>query len=346
MNSFNRPFVDLLEPRQFLSATLTPGVSYDTGLKTAGAQKNWSFNLVAGQAIMASVGNVSTDAPNFHPELILIAPNGKAIARSSGNIGALVSKSAPVTGTYRVRVRDTDDVATASIAITAFYTNGTTITDGDDGGTANSGERFPATISPGDLDVWQIPATAGQFLSVVANENDIGSGVGVGVLVVGPNGQGVISGASDTGLSLDVPKIQSGEYYAVVYDFGLTTTGRYGISFGQTPGPQTTEDPDTQTPLSSGVARNGNLPSGDIDLFQVPVTAGHTISVTASRTGGTTTPQILLIDPNGNEVAHSGTGATNTSVSTNTTVGGTWSILLRNAEPDDGGAYALTYTLS
>ncbi|MGN6504098.1 MAG: hypothetical protein ACTHM6_00905 [Tepidisphaeraceae bacterium] len=339
-------FIDTLEPRQLLAATLTPGITYSTAIKTAGAQKNWSITVSAGQAIVVSAGEATANS-SFNPELILIAPNGKTLARGIGSSGAFVSRSAPVSGTYRVRVIDRDRTATSSIQVTAFFSNGAPITDGDDAGVANSGRRFGATISPGDLDVWRINAKAGQFITGIADENTPGDPIGIGMLIVGPDGKGIVSQASPVGVTLNIPqkKITDGIYYAVVYDSTLTGTGRYGISFIQTPGPQTTEDPDTQTPLQSGVTRNGQIPAGDVDVFQKDFTAGQHLTITATRDTGNTTPDILLIDPTGKQVA-AASGATSATVNFDVTLAGTYSIALLNATSGTGGSYNLTYVVT
>ena len=239
--------IDSLEPRHMFDG-LTAGVTVATAVTSSRPQKNWSINLVAGQAIIVAAGESTTSA--FEPQLILITPNHKAMARSVGASGAFISKVAPITGTYVVRIRDTDGTHVSGVTVTAAFTGTGAIVDGDDAGTEQSGRRFAASISPGDLDVWSIPASGKQFLSVVANENTNGSSVGLGVAILGPDGAGVTAKESETGFAIDVPNVKSGDYYAVVYENGANASGRYGIAFGLTPGVQTTEDP-TPRPLSS-----------------------------------------------------------------------------------------------
>jgi hypothetical protein len=323
--------------------TLTAGVTVSTAVNASRPQKNWSINLVAGQAIIVTAGETTTSA--FQPQLILITPNRKAMARSVGESGAFISKVAPVTGTYVVRIRDTDGTHFSGVNITAAFTGSGSITDGDDATTMQSGRRFAAGISQGDLDVWKINAVGKQFLSIVANENTNGSSMGVGVAILGPDGTGVTAKESETGFAIDVPQVKAGTYYAVVYENGVNSSGRYGISLGLSPGVQTTEDPDTQTPLVSGATRTGDLPSGDIDLFQQSISAGKSLTVTVARNGSSVTPQILLIDPNGNQVAVT-SGTSSATLTYRTTLSGTYSILTRNRDADTGGSYKLTYTLS
>lgn len=343
MNMRNCPvIVDSLESRHLFDS-LTPGVTVATAVTASRSQKNWSINLIAGQAIIVAAGESTASA--FEPQLILITPNHKAMARSVGDSGAFISKVAPVTGTYVVRIRDTDGTHVSGVTVTAAFTGSSPIIDSDDAGTEQSGRRFAASISPGDLDVWRIPASGKQFLSVVANENANGSSVGIGVAILGPDGVGVTAKESETGFAIDVPNVKAGNYYAVAYENGVNASGRYGIAFGLTPGVQTTEDPDTQTPLVSGATRTGDLPSGDIDLFQQSLAAGKTLKVSLARNGSSVTPAILLIDPNGNQVATT-SGTSTTTLTYKTTIAGTYSILTRNRDADTGGSYKLTYTVA
>ncbi|MDB5325229.1 MAG: hypothetical protein JWM57_798 [Phycisphaerales bacterium] len=342
MTMRKRPaIIDSLEARHMFDS-LTAGVTVATSVTTRSTQKNWSINLVAGQAIIVAGGETGTSA--FQPQLILITPKHKALARSVGDSGAFISRIAPISGTYVVRIRDTDGTHFSGVTVTAAFTGSSPIVDGDDASTEQSGRRFAATISAGDLDVWRIPASGKQFLSVVANENTNGSSVGIGVAILGPDGAGVTAKESETGFAIDVPNVKAGNYYAVAYEPGANATGRYGIAFGLTPGVQTTEDPDTQTPLVSGATRTGDLPSGDIDLFQQTLAAGKTLTVTLARNGSSVTPAILLIDPNGNQVAT--TSGTSTTLTYKTTIAGTYSILTRNRDADTGGSYKLTYTVA
>ena len=340
--SRNTPLIDSLEPRR-LCATLAAGDTYPTNISGSGVQKNWSINLTAGQSIVVAAGETASGP--LQTELILIAPTGKAIARSVGDKGSFIGKVAPVTGTYRVRVRDLGRNDTGGVRVTAFFTGGT-VADSDDAGTIESGRRRASNISPGDLDVWTIPATAGQYLSAVATENDVGAALGMGVLLIGPNGRGVASKESPTGVAIDQPAAQAGTYYAVVYEAGADASGLYGISFARTPGVQYNGDPDTQTPLSSGVARTGDLPGGDTDVFQVSVPANRGVSVTLKGTTGSLDPELLIIDPLGNVVTRANSSNSATAVVNFTaTRAGTYSILARDRESDDGGRFTLTYTL-
>jgi hypothetical protein len=333
-------FIDDLEPRQ-LFASLTPGVTYATSLTSASKEKNWTINLVAGRNVTLAAGDLSGGA--LQTELSLIGPNNTVLKTSTGSVGSFINTTAPTTGTYRVRLRDVGSNDFGNVNITAFY-YASSITDSDDAFAAASGRRFAATIGPGDLDVWTLTAAKGQFLSVGATENSAGSALDVGVLVIGPDGKIVKSAENTKGVKLDIPSAAAGNYYAVVYEPGANTTGRYGITFGRVPGAQYTGDPDTQTPLTNGVTRTGDMPGGDYDIFGINLTAGQTFTATLTRgSTGSLDPELLLIDPTGKLVKTTfGTTGTTLTFKINTT--GQWWLFARDHEGDDGGKYTIKYT--
>lgn len=336
--------IDTLEPRQHFAATLIPGETYATRLATTGAQKNWTIPLVAGQNVTLAAGDRSGSA--LQTELILIGPTGKVYRRSVGEEGSFISLNVPVSGNWRVRLRDLDRDHVGSVQVTAFY-YAPNITDGDDAFVAESGRRRAATADLGDLDVWTIPASRGQFISILASENTVGSPIDIGVLVIGPDGRVVTGGESETGVKIDIPNAMAGNYYAIVYEAGANDhNARYGISLAQTPGPQYTGDPDTIDPLVSGVPRVGDLPGGDLDIWGVTAGVNRTINLSIARGTGSLDPELLLVSPTGQIVA-SANGTTFASLSYNTgSLSGTYWIIARDREGDDGGQYSLTYTLT
>lgn len=331
-------FVEPLESRQ-LFATLTSAETWPTVLSVNSSQKNWTIDLNVGQNVTLAAGDM--DGGAISTELILIGPNNKAIRRSVGEVGSFISYNAPVTGTYRVRVRDVGRNDFGNVQVTAFK-HVPNLTDSDDAFVAESGRRRPATIEQGDLDVWTLTAQQDQFLSVHLAKNP-GMTIDVGVLVIGPDGKVVTGGESAQGVKIDLPRAQAGTYYAVVYEAGADNAGRYGITFARTPGPQYAGDPDTATPLTSGVSRAGDMPPGDYDIWGINLSAGNSFSATLTQNGAGLNPELLLIDPVGNPVATTN-GATTTTLNYSITSSGTWWLLGRDREADTGGLFTIVYT--
>lgn len=333
--------IDTLEPRRML-ASLASGVTWPTVLSARSSQKNWTIELVAGQNLTLAAGDVDSGA--IQTELILIAPNNKALRRSVGENGSFISYNAPVSGTYRVRVRDVGRNDFGNVQVTAFYYQ-PSITDSDDAFVAESGRRRPATIEPGDLDVWTLTSAQGQFLSVHAAENTTGSSVDIGMLIIGPDGKVVTGGENERGVKLDIPNARSGNYYAVVYEAAADDSGRYGITFGRVPGEQYSGDPDTNTPLQNGVTRTGDMPAGDYDIWGINLSSGNSFSATLSRSGGSLNPELLLIDPTG-QLVKSTNGNTSTTLTYSITTSGTWWLLGRDRDANSGGAFTILYSAS
>lgn len=333
--------IDSLEPRQ-LFAALTPGQTLTTSITAVGQTKTWTLPLVAGRQVTVSAGD--TGSTSFAPELSLLDPNGKVVATSSGDKGAFLTTAALVSGTYTVRLRDVSNDQIGSARVTAFA-YAATITDSDDAYTAESGRRRASTIQPGDLDVWTINASDSQFLSVLATENTVGASIGVGIQVIGPDGKLISQKTSTKGAKIDVAGSKSGKYYAVIFEPGSDATGRYGISFAQTSALQYIGDPDTATPLPAGTTRNGDLPGGDMDVFAINLSAGQSITATLARTTGSLDPEMLLVDSSGNIVA-SVNGSPSATLNATASTSGTYYLILRDREADDGGQYTINYSLA
>ncbi len=331
--------IDALENRR-LFASLTSAVTWPTVLSVQSSQKNWTIDLTEGQNVTLAAGDM--DAGAIQTELILIGPNNKAIRRSVGDVGSFISYNAPVTGTYRVRVRDVGRNDFGNVQVTAFSYQ-SSITDGDDAFAAESGRRRPATIEQGDLDVWTLTAQQAQFLSVHAAENSAGDSLDVGILVIGPDGKVVSGGEDEQGVKLDIPNATAGNYYAIVYEAGADDDGRYGITFGRVPGDQYGGDPDTVTPLQNGISRNGDMPGGDYDIWGIDLTAGDAFAATLTRNGGSLNPELLLIDPTG-KLVKSTSGNTTTTLTQTITSTGKWWLFGRDRDANEGGAYVVVYS--
>ena len=343
--------VDTLEPRKYFAATLIPGLTYETSIRTPGAAKNYSVTLEAGQNLMVVASDRNADA-NFTPSLRVIGPNNRTVRKSVSD-AAFVSINATVAGTYRVRVQDDGRDARGSIKLTGFF-HAPSITDSDDAQVAASGRRFAATMEPGDLDVWTINYTRGQFLSVLATENTAGDPLNIGMQLIDSSGRVIAGGDDAEGVKTDLTKnqrrIRSGVFYAVVYkgvsgaSGNALVSGRYGLSIAQAPGAQYAGDPDTATPLVAGETRNGDLPDGDMDVWGINLQAGDTFSATLSRATEALNPELLLVSPTGVPLVLKN-GATTTTLTYQVPTAGQYWLIGRDREGDTGGRFNIRYTV-
>ena len=336
-------WLELLEPRQLLAA-LTPGLSVQGTITTATQVDTDTISVVAGQTLMVALGKVS--GTSFDPQVKLLDPSSATVRTDSNSTGVFYMVTAATSGTYTLQISDATASHTGDYELTVF-TPSANFSYGEDGAEADSGRRRAAGVGPGDLDVWTITTNAGQFISTEVAANSTGENIDLGAIMFAPNGSVVANKTNTAGLSIDVPNTQtvSGTYFVVIYEPLANLTGRYGITFARFPGKQTTEDPDTNTPLLDGVVRAGQLPSGDYDIFNVPVLEGSTITATLTETSGNLQPELQLFAPDGSLIT-SNSGATTATVNGTAEISGTYWLLARDSTAAGGGNYNIQYNLS
>ena len=335
--------VDLLEPRR-LFAALTPGLSVTGNIATSTQVDTYTVSATAGQTLVVALGETATTA--FDPQVQLIDPSSTPVRTDSNEVGVFYTVTAAKTGNYTLKVGDGGANDTGGYMLTVF-TPTKNFSYGEEGAEAESGRRRAATIGPGDLDVWTITTNAGQFISGEIAANSVGENIDRGEIMFAPDGSVVGQKTDAAGVSIDVPHnlTQSGTYFVVVYEADADLTGRYGITFARLPGKQATEDPDTNVPLPNNTLRNGMLPSGDYDIFSIPVNEGSTFSATFARTSGNLQPELELFNPDGSLVT-STNGASTTTLSATAGINGTYWLMARDRTSGGGGNYSIKYTLS
>jgi hypothetical protein len=342
--SFDSPTFDSLEPRRLFSTALTSGVNVTGSISTKTEVDSYTISLNAGQTMVVALGEAKSSS--YDPWIEVRDPNGKPIKSTFSEVGVFFKLSAPLKGTYTLRVADSGKNDMGSYLLTVFKPGGT-MNYGEEGAEGESGRRRAASISAGDLDIWTLKTTKGQFDAITLTENSAGSALDPGVIIFNPDGTIFADQNNEKGLTIEIPhdKTKAGTYTFVVYEAGANDSGRYGISFARLPGAQYTGDPDTITALKPGEKRNGDLPGGDFDIFAIPITAGQKISATLSRSTGSLDPMLVLFGPDGSKIT-SANGSTSATINATASTTGTYWLLLRDRESDDGGRYDVKYTLS
>ena len=337
-----RHIIERLEFRCLFDA-LTSGVTLNGSIASTGEVDTHSISVSAGQTLVVALGENEGQA--LDPQVELRSPNGGVIRTDSGEAGTYYHVTAPATGTYQLLISDAGSNDTGSYQLTVFRpgTQGT----GEEGADSQSGRRRTGTIEAGDLDVWTIQATRGQYLGAIVAENKVGDAVDIGMLVFAPDGSLVTEKTSELGVQHDIlaSESTSGTYRVVIFEPGANDSGRYGISFGQFPGAQYAGDPDTLNRLQNGESRNGDAPSADFDIWPIYIDEGSTFSVTATRATGSLDPELIFFAPD-SSVISTANGATVATINATATVSGTHWLLLRDREADDGGRYDIQYNLS
>jgi Ca2+-binding RTX toxin-like protein len=343
--------IEHLELRRLLAGTpLASGLSVTSTIGVSGETDTYSVTVPSGVSrFVVTVG--ATSGGGFAPSL------GSTLSSTSVSGGPKVY-SVPGAGTYDVTV--SAGSATGGYRITAFVP-GVAQQDDDagefvdtrDSEDVNSGQRYAATIEPGDLDLFRIDVTANQRISVTLTENDAGSAIDPVLILLDDDGNLANDPTSfqqtdEEGVRVSADGTQSGRYWAIVAEAGSNDTGIYGIATARVPGTQYTGDPDT-APVDAGELRNGELPAGDVDVFEMPgIRRNDTVTITLNRTGGSLDPDLVVYFPDGSELTR-GTRSNNNATSTitfNAATTGTHFVVARDFEADDGGTFDFRYTIT
>jgi hypothetical protein len=195
----------------------------------------WTFTANAGDRIAVNAGEI-VDNDDFRPWVRLYAPNGAILGSASGiEAVSIDSAIAPVTGTYLVLVASFDAGldGTGSYRLTMARSSGAiTVSPGDQGGPLTNGAIHTGEILQGDLDVWTIPAVAGQSILATVTQTSETDDFRPWLRIYAPNGTVL---ANQTGLdstSVNVPAVPvTGTYLVLIasFDSGFDGVGTYTL---------------------------------------------------------------------------------------------------------------------
>jgi hypothetical protein len=168
-----------------------------------------------------------------------------------------------------------------------------------------------------------------------------------------PNGAslGSTSGVSAAALDGLVAPL-SGTYLVLVasFDSGLDGSGAYNLTIAKTGSPVTVSGGDQGGPLTSGVAVNGGIQVGDLDVWTISAAAGQKISAQVSELTDNNDfrPWIRIWAPNGASLGS--TSGVSTAALNNLTapISGTYLVMISSFDSglDGTGTYQLTATIS
>jgi len=146
----------------------------------------------------------------------------------------------PAAATVKAAHRLTRSRSAASVAASAF----TTVAEQEPNNTvatadsASLGDRASGVVDPpGDVDFWFLDLTAGEFLSVDVDANELGSPLDPAIALIAPDGITLLASNDDfDGLDSRISYriTMSGRYYVAIKGFGNAggPTARYAINFG------------------------------------------------------------------------------------------------------------------
>lgn len=206
---------------------------------------------------------------------------------------------APAAKTVKAAHRLTRSRTAASIAASGFTAvaeqeSNNTVATADS--TALGDQASGVVDPPGDVDFWFLDLTAGEFLSVDVDANELGSPLDPTVALIAPDGRTLLSANDDfDGLDSRISYriATSGRYYVAINGVGNTggPTARYAINFGTVTcaavgtEQEPNDGPRTATAIAIGETGSGEVcthddnPAGDVDYWAFTAQAGTTIEL-------------------------------------------------------------------
>lgn len=158
-------------------------------------------------------------------------------------------------------------------------------------------------LAEGERDIWRFDGQAGDTVKVRASSGTWSLDLHLEIL--GPDGAVLVSSSNanyDTSLNLELPV--DGAYTIAVRGWRTDRSGSYNLTYQNINAPYTVGPDDEGGLLENGVAYAGNLPSGDIDMWEFSAAEGDPIRVrVAAQQNAGHDLRLRIYDPSGNLVA-------------------------------------------
>ena len=312
-----------------------------TGQIAKGDLDLWRFDANAGDNIALRIGS-----PGLRPRLQLYGPNGALLLENAGGSSsgtdARVYGTVTNTGTFLLVAQSYYYSRSSSYTLTLARVPGAyAVSPGDEGGALGNGLTQAGTNSLGDLDVWTFPAQAGDNIALRVGAPDYRPWL----QLYGPNGALIADapggGSSHRDVSIFTQVTNSGTYTVLQQSYYYDGTGPYTLNFGQFPGAFTVSPGDEGGRLTNGVAYDGAIALGDLDLWSFAACKGYPFTIVCEKLSGSFTPRVRLYSRTGGLLAtaqHASTVTLNYP-GTNT---GSYTLMIDGAGVNDSGAYRLT----
>jgi hypothetical protein len=301
----------------FAQGALTNGGNDSGVISVAGESDDWTFTASQGDAILLKIAE---GVPNsaLYPWIRLFGPTNAQLASSSGAVAAAITVTAPLTGTYTVRVTDgnTFQDKTGSYVLRLVKTPGAiAVPAGDEGGLLTNGGNHAGVIEVGDLDAWTFDASKDDAILLKIGEvftSETDPGLYPWIRLFGPTGALLGSNSGLLAAALSVTAPLTGTYTVVVTDgntFG-DKTGNYLLRLVKTPGVLTVPTGDEGGPLTNGANHAGVIQVGDLDPWTFDAAKNDAIvlkvgEVFTSQTDPGLYPWIRLFSPTGEQLGSS-----------------------------------------
>jgi hypothetical protein len=290
------------------TSTVSNGENYSGTVSAPGAHDTVPFSATQGEAIVLSIGKVSTST--LWPWIRLVSPSGAIIRESLGFSAAQITVTAPSSGAYSVIVGSNNGfgsyVGTGDYVLSLVKVPGAVVVSaGDDGGAMSNGASHAGNITMGDVDPWSFTANQGNLIVLSIGEVSSTSTLWPWIRLMSPTGAiiGEHWGYSVAQINLTAPS--SGTYSVIVGSndgSGIYSgTGNYMLTLVKVPGSLLTLVGDEGGVMFDGVSYDGNITMGDLDPWFFTANQGDAIvlSMREVSTSSTLWPWIRLISATG-----------------------------------------------
>ncbi len=331
--------------------SMTNGVAYQANLPI-GDLDAWSFTANVGEAIVVKIGQI-TDAGSFDPWVRLYGPEGVLVGTSYGTAAAEVTARATNSGTFLVVIGNNpyhSDAGSGTYLLTLAKTGSPiVVSPGDEGGPLTNGVAHQGDLPIGDLDVWSFTATAGESIVLKMGQITDVSSFDPWVRLYGPDGVLVASDSDANSVEIAVRATNSGTFLVVIANdpyYSDAGNGTYLLTLAKTGDAIFISTGDEGGPLTNGVAHIGNMPLGDLDLWNFTANSGDNLVVKVGQITETNNfaAIIRLYGPDGALLASNWAGSA-AEVAVRATNSGTFLVVIANY-PYYSGAASGTYLLT
>ena len=262
---------------------------------------NYNIEVAAGAFIQVSMGVIEGD---LEPEVFIFKPEDAVLAEGESNVlasgnetvrpGYILSATATVAGTYRVKTSSVNDKL-GDYRITVVSAPGP-LALSDENAALTSGQTVEGSIPIGDLDVFTIEAKAGAAIRV-----GIGSTDGTfdsRIQVIDPTGVSIGNrSVVNSGVQLRTNATVDGTYTIIVSERSGFGFGDYRLSAFVSD--ESIIDNSENGTLASGQRISGSLPLGDFDAFTFSANEGDVVRMAAGNLTSNFQAEIEIFGPNG-----------------------------------------------
>ncbi|MDJ0850422.1 MAG: thrombospondin type 3 repeat-containing protein [Myxococcota bacterium] len=268
----------------------------------------WTTDADALDTLIVQIAEVG--GTGFSPAILLYGPDGSLITSNGGSTSANLAHQATLSGTYTVVVRDNnlDVTGTGDYNLYFVRTPGSfTVPSGDEGGALSSGVPVQGDIDLADLDPWtfDLEALDSALISIMEVTT---TAFDPRIALYGPDGALINSSSGGVMVQLNHQAVVAGTYTVVVSDGNLDVTGVGDYELTLTITPDSTSPP-AGAPISTlengGVVSGDFDPSTDIDIYELPVSAGDQVRLQLSDASGNTfvSPNLQVFSAGGSLLA-------------------------------------------